>query len=87
MNAPTMTDYDAMMLTIVMVEAFLSLPWQEMTVEHQRGALLLFDQVLGRATPLLPRTPAMAHVFAGIETARGVANRIRATVQAPARIG
>ncbi len=75
MLAPPLDAADAMTITIVAAEAFSSLP--ELSPELARGALLLYDQIMQRVKPLLPDTPAMAHVFAGIETARQIANQVR----------
>ncbi len=86
MNAPELTEYDAMIMVLVAVEGFLSLPWDEMSRDTKRGAALLFDQLLQRAKPLLRQTPEMAHVFAGIAQAERLADAIRQVEGAPRRI-
>ncbi len=76
MPAPPLDTLDAMTIALVATEAFSSLP-PDLSPDLARGALLMYDQLMQRVKPLLPDRPELAHVFAGIETARKVANSVR----------
>lgn len=79
---PPTTEMDAMIVTLHTVEAFMSLPWEQMSKDQQQGALLLYDQLLSTVKPLLPRDSKMTNVLASIERSRCVANTVRGTIGA-----
>lgn len=85
---PDLDVLDAMTITVIATEAFLSV----LTVddppskEIARGVVLLYDQLLQRVKPLLPRTPEMQHVFDGIAQAERLASAIRELDGLPRKI-
>ena len=76
-DAPPLDIIDAMTIIIVAVEAFLSLPFEDMSPDMKRGAVLFYDQLLQRVKPLLPQTPALGPALDAIEQAETVADAIR----------
>jgi len=70
-----LTQADAMIVALVTVEAFCSLPsTDEMPQEVGRGTLLLFEAIMSRIKPLLPKTDEFQHVHLGIRNAEVVAD-------------
>lgn len=70
---------DAMTVAIVVTDAFTTLDVNGGGVpDLARGAVLLYDAILRRIEPLLPRdNPGMKHVFDAIAQARATADGVR----------
>ncbi|PYQ25652.1 MAG: hypothetical protein DMF56_27035 [Acidobacteria bacterium] len=81
--------HDAMTVTIVATDAFLAVTTatgglsgglvdaRELPPEVMRGVVLMYDAMMRRVKPLLPRTPAMQHVFDAIDQVERVSAAIR----------
>jgi hypothetical protein len=74
---PELDATDAMIITVVVVEAFISLPIDDMPRDTARGVALLAEAILARIKPLLPQTDGMLHVFNGIAQVERTAAMIR----------
>lgn len=72
---PEMGDYEAMIVAMVTVDAFASLPFADMPTAMQAGALLQYETVMRRIKPMLP--PTLTHVFDSIKVAETIAVKIR----------
>lgn len=73
------SDVDAVVITIAAVEAFASvqMDWTSLSHEEQRGVVLLFEQIISRMKPLLPRVPETSEIFTMIATVEAVVKKAR----------
>ncbi len=68
---------EAMIAIIIVTEAFISMPFEQMTQGQKEGVLLMFEQITQRALPHLPREPEMQYLFDAVERIRAIAAVIR----------
>jgi hypothetical protein len=65
---------DAMTIMMVVSEALMSVQIETLTPDAAAGVCLLYDRIMSRIEPLLPRDPELAHIFSLLNTVRATAN-------------
>jgi hypothetical protein len=80
-----LSETDALIIMMVASDALMSLDFVEMPAEAGAGACMLYDQMMARVAPLLPRGVEMDHVFSLINSARATANAFRVRHGIPVR--
>ena len=79
-------EIDAMTIAVVACESFVSLPFSDMNQEQAQGALLLFEGIMNRVEPKLPKNDKTEFLTTMISKARATADRTRAVYGLPPRV-
>lgn len=74
----SVTEAQAMLVTVLVTDAFTELPIAHLSLDAREGILLLYHAVLAKVRPRLPFKPELSHVFTAIAQAEDLAAQIRA---------
>ena len=77
------TPSEAMVIAIVATEGFSSLDTAEMPPELLRGVVLLYEAIVRRIEPLLPRDADMDHVLVAIGHVKAIPVTVRERYHLP----